>query len=349
MLGSSTAVADLGRALKRVAVILVVAAGCAHNVAQDKATGADGKVKGAKPLILENGEAKTTGIVTYPGGDRVDWKLVEVPPEQRGTMYVTLQWTPPRPGLQLRFDVFDEWNTPVATGKRLTARTRQAKVDNAKGKYFVRVYAARRGDAGKYKLTLEIKDDGDLIIDPTKITVPDPPKLAGVPEAEVPCEPFDPKNPSCKSVCPEAGAPPGWPACAGKCPTPPDASIPSCQATMPCPNPPDRRVKACKRFPKCDFENPDPGNPNCDQRPPVLGRVLKTEIQGGDVVITIGAGTSAGVQKDWRGVVLRGESTTPLAGGDITIVRVDKGLTTAKVKLTIDQVKENPRVKLSAP
>ncbi|MGE0867665.1 MAG: hypothetical protein AB7P03_03825 [Kofleriaceae bacterium] len=328
-----------------------MASGCAHTVRQDKATGSDGKIKGAKPLILENGEVKASGIVTYPGGDRVDWRLVEVPPEQRGTMYVTLRWTPPRPGLQLKLDVFDEWNTPVAIAKRVTARSRRAKVENAKGKYFVRVYAARRGDAGKYKLTVEVKDDGNLAIDPSKLNIPDPPKLAAVPEPEIPCDEttFEVKNPACKTVCPTTGAPPGWPGCAGKCPTPPDAGIPACQATMPCPNPPDRRVKACKRFPKCDFENPDPGNPNCDQRPPVIARVLKNEIQGGEVVITIASGSSAGVQKDWHGVVLRGDTATPLAGGDITITRVDKGFTIGKVKLTIDQIKENPRVKLTAP
>lgn len=337
--------------MRRAALLLVVVAGCAHNVRQDKATGADGKIKGAKALILENGEAKGSGIVTYPGGDRIDWRMVEVPPEQHGTMYVTLRWTPPRPGLQLRADVFDEWNTVIATAKRSTARSRVATVPNAKGKYFVRIYAARRGDAGKYKLTVEVKDDGNLPIDPRTIVVPEPPKLASVPEPDVPCDEssFDPKNPACKSVCPTTGAPPGWPGCAGKCPTPPDASIAACQATMPCPNPPDRRVKACKRFPKCDFENPDPGNPNCDQRPPVIARVLKTEIQGGDVLITIGSGTASGVQKDWRGVVLRGDGNAPLAGGDVTIIRVDKGLTTGKVRLTIDQIKENPRVKLSAP
>ena len=51
--------------------ILLLALSCAHNVPQDKRTGSDGKNKGAKSLTLENGEARTTGIVTYPGGDRV--------------------------------------------------------------------------------------------------------------------------------------------------------------------------------------------------------------------------------------------------------------------------------------
>ncbi|HEX7842305.1 MAG TPA: hypothetical protein VF469_32760, partial [Kofleriaceae bacterium] len=89
--------------------LVCLALSCAHNVAQDAATGADGKEKGAKPITLENGEGKAGGIVTYPGGDRVDWKLIELPDKQHGKLDIQLAWTPPRPGLQLAFDVFDEW------------------------------------------------------------------------------------------------------------------------------------------------------------------------------------------------------------------------------------------------
>src|SRR5687768_15534028 len=118
---------------------------CAHNVNQDKATGEDGKTKGAKPLVLDNGQAKSSGIVTYPGGDRVDWKVIELPEKVRGTLDIKLQWQPPRPGLQLSFDVFDEWNTPIvqskgAGKKKSKSRIRTASIDGAKGKYFIRVF-----------------------------------------------------------------------------------------------------------------------------------------------------------------------------------------------------------------
>src|SRR5262245_2967679 len=86
---------------------LLVIAACWQDVAQDGATGNDGKLKGAKEMKLENGEAKAKGIVTYPGGDRIDWKLIELPAGKRGTLDLKLQWVPPRPGLQLAFDVFD--------------------------------------------------------------------------------------------------------------------------------------------------------------------------------------------------------------------------------------------------
>jgi hypothetical protein len=339
-------------------VLLFLQPSCAHNVAQDGTTGNDGKIKGAKALVFENGEAKANGVVTYPGGDRVDWKLIEIPEKQRGTLDLKLSWTPPRPGLQLAFDVFDEWNTPLLTskksGKRSKGRVKTAKLDNAKGKYFVRVYAMGRGDAGKYKLTAEFKEaSAGPAFDPLKLEIPDPPKLAAVPEAEIPCDQFDAKNPLCKTVCPEVGAPAGWPACKGVCPTPPDVNIPSCQATMPCPNPPDRRVRSCpkKAWPKCDLKNPDPQNPNCDDATadPVTARVLKNEVQSGELVITIGAGSNSGIQKGWKATVLRGETETPLPGGDVVVVRVDKGVVVGKVHLTADQIKENYRVKFTPP
>ena len=337
-------------------------ASCAHNVPQDASSGGDGRQKGAKTITLENGEGRASGIVTYPGGDRVDWKLIELPEKQRGQLDIKLAWTPPRSGLQLAFDVFDEWNTPIVQSqktskKRSVGRTRSATVDSAKGKYFVRIYAVGRGDAGRYRLTVNFKEmAAGGGIDYAKLEIPDPPKLAAVPEPEIPCDEFqfDPKNPACKLVCPQAGAPPGWPACKDKCPTPPDVNLPACQLIMDCPTPPDRRVKKCvpAKFPKCaNPAQPDPNNPNCDniKLPPVLNRIIAKTIQGSDMIITIGAGSNLGVQPNWTGTVLRGQSDAPLQGGDIKIVRVDKAVTVGKVHLTPDQLLTNPRVRLSAP
>jgi hypothetical protein len=257
--------------------------------------------------------------------------------------------------------VFDEWGQPLVTSKktskkRSTGRTKSATLQDATGKYFIRVYAVGRGDAGKYHLTLDFKEQtAGPAFDPLKLDIPDPPKLAAVPEAEIPCDEFkfDQNNPACRSVCPQAGAPPGWPACKDKCPTPPDKENPSCWATMECPNPPDRRIRKCKptQWPKCDLKAPDPQNPNCDnaKAEPVTARIVKNEVQGSDVIITIGAGTNSGIQKGWRGYVLRGDTDQPLPGGDIAIVRIDKGVTIGKVHLTTDQVSQNSKVKMSPP
>jgi hypothetical protein len=341
--------------------LVILASSCAHNVAQDANTGADGKEKGAKSITLENGEGKASGIVTYPGGDRVDWKLIELPDKQRGNLDIKLSWTPPRPGLQLAFDVFDEWNQPIVQSaktskKRSKGRIRTATVEGAKGKYFVRVYAVGRGDAGKYRLTAEFKEaKAGPAFDPLKLEIPDPPKLAAVPDAPIPCDEFtfDQKNPECKNICPATGAPPGWPPCRDKCPDPPDVNNKACWDKMPCPTPPNRNVRSCKPvFPKCpDPRNPDPQNPNCDnvKIPPVIGRIINSSIQNGSVIVTIGAGTNSGIAPNWKATVLRGDSDQPLAGGDIEVGRVDKAVTIGKVHLTTDQLLTNSRVRLSAP
>src|SRR5690242_17200769 len=101
---------------------LLVTFGCARNIGQDAKTSADGKIKGAKAIALDNGEGRAQGIVTYPGGDRADWKMVELPEKKKGQLEIKLSWTPPRPGLQLAFDVFDEFNTPVISSKKLNKK-----------------------------------------------------------------------------------------------------------------------------------------------------------------------------------------------------------------------------------
>jgi hypothetical protein len=360
--GSRTARAPIAP-IALVAAALIAAAGCASNVPQDKKSGNDGRVKGAKAMILENGEAKATGIVTYPGGDRIDWKLVELPEKKRGTLELKLQWTPPRPGLQLAFDVFDEWNELIVssskkTGKKARGRTRSATVENAKGKYFVRVYAVGRGDAGKYKLAIDFKETiVGPAFDPLKLEIPDPPKLAAVPEHVDPCDDlnFDPKKPECKLYCPSVGAPPNWPPCSGQCPKPYDVENEACQKIMPCPKPPDIRVRACKphHFPPCpDKKNPDPNNPNCLVAPdPIVARIIGNEVQGGELVLRIGTGSDQGISKSWRANVVAGPdvSEKPIPGGEVTIIRVDKQRVIGKTRLTASQIEANSYVKFTPP
>jgi len=345
-----------------VGLLLLVA--CMHNVPQDAKTGEDGKIKSAKPMKLENGEATAKGVVTYPGGDRIDWKLLELPEAKRGTLDLTLSWQPPRPGLQLAFDVFDEWNTLVVSskkaGKKKGGKTRSASISPAMGKYFIRVYAVGRGDAGKYKLAAEFKETvAGPLYDPLKMDIPDPPKLAAVPENEVGCDEFtfDIKNKACANICPAQNAPPGWPACKGKCPslsTGGDINDPSCWDKMPCPpGKPDKKVKACTndKWPPCpDKKKPDPENPNCPAGgEPVVGRVTQKVSQGGELKITISVGKDQGVQKSWKAYVVKGPDVSDAAvpGGDARIETVDKTSTTVWIKLTADQLSANPYVKFS--
>jgi hypothetical protein len=342
------------------AAILAIAASCAHVVSQDKATGADGKLKGAKEIKLENNEGRTSGIVTYPGGDRVDWKTFELPANASGSLEFTLKWMPPRPGLQLGFDVFDAWNFPVLSSKGKkgsNSRVRRGKIDNAKGKYSIRVYALGRGDAGKYKLNLTFGEGAAAVaFDLSKISIPDPPRLTAIPVAVVACsdDNFDPKIPNCKGFCPSFGAPQGWPPCAGKCPTPPSVDIPSCRDTMDCPDPPDRRIKKCTKdkFPECDGAKLDKGNPKCDgYRPkPIDGKILKATVDGSNVEIVFSPCAEKGVEVGWTGKIMRGETATPLPGGDFTVTSAGKREgCKAKVKLNQDTVNSNLRVKVYPP
>lgn len=340
------------------ALVALVATGCPRNISGDLSTGEDGKVKGAKPMVLENNEAKSTGVVTYPGGDRVDWKQIELPKDKRGLLELKLTWQPPRPGLQLSFEVFDEYNYPVGAPPRgRRGKTRKLEIPDAHGTYLVRIFAQQRGDAGKYRLTASFNDKGGTPkFDPASVDLPDPPALATVPDAPIPCDEisFDIKNPACRSVCPlNAGAaPPGWPACAGKCPNPPNIELESCQKTMPCPAPPDRRVLSCKgKFPKCDAANIDPGNPNCDnfKVPPTYATILRTEALDDGSRIVVSAGGEKGVKPKWIGEVLKGGTDTPLEGGRFTVASVRTRESVGTVKLTPDTLKANPRVRLSAP
>ena len=300
--------------------VIVCLVGCANNVPQDRSTGPDGRPKGAQAIKLENGEAVAKGIVTYPGGDRVDWKVVELPEGKRGRLELQMKWTTPRPGLQLGFDVFDQWNNPVANAKGSKGRIRDAAVDQAKGKYYVRVYAKGRGDAGAYKLAVAFREDAQVKIPrPEELDIPDPPRLVAVPG--MPCETFDVKDPDCKDICPPSGAPPNWKACGTATPpgTPPPGTV----------------------------TPPPPPTPPTPPKNPILARVIAANVSGNDTIITIPYGSEQGVDKTWTGQVMRGDTKQPFPGGKVTIIRVDKTRTIAKVSLTTDLVNQNPVVILT--
>ena len=101
-------------ALPVTAATAVALAGCPKIVKQDAKTGEDGKSDGAVEVVLTNNEGIARGIVTYPGGDRIDWKTFELPKDQVGTLTVKLAWTPPRPGLDLSMAILNQWNHVVA-------------------------------------------------------------------------------------------------------------------------------------------------------------------------------------------------------------------------------------------
>jgi len=336
-----------------IAIPALVAA-CAHNVPQDAATGADGRIKGAHPIRLENGQGIARGIVTYPGGDRVDWKSIELPAGKRGTLELAMTWTAPRPGLHVAFDVFDQYNAPAKAVEHHHRHSRQASIDHAQGTYFVRVFAPNRGDAGAYKLVASFHEDSVQVpVNLAALEIPDPPKLAAVPLAVQPCDTFDAKNPSCADQCPD-DAPATWRGCKTTCRTP-DVANAACWTSMACPTPPDQRVADCmadpaKHWPVCpDFAHPDPGNPLCAATyiQPIEASILSVEQQGDAMLITIDVGSTSKIDETWHVHVLRGQTEELLVGGESKVLRVSKTRAVAKVRLTFDQVNANQRVRLT--
>jgi hypothetical protein len=343
----------------RIAIAACFLLACAHNVPQDKATSTDGRVKGAKKLELDNGAVEERGIVTYPGGDRVDWKKVELPEKQRGALDIELSWVTPRPGLKLGFDVFDGYNQQLVSGKRITKAMRRASIKDAHGTYFIRVYAVGRGDAGKYKLGIDF--DGREVGPAKPIEVSDPPKLADLPvvTATEKCDlvKFDFSNEDCQNKCPLINPPASWPGCSKTCTvSPPNADIPACAATMACPPGGDIRVKSCTKrdFRACpDPKNPDPTNLNClnFQYEPEVARIVKKQVIGNEVEVIIMIGAKSNVTSTWTGAVLQGTTSKPLAGGKLTITNVDTaaGTLTGRLRLTAQQVEANLNVVFAPP
>jgi len=331
-------------------LLLMVA--CAHSVPQDAATGRDGREKGAVPIKLENGEGIARGIVTYPGGDRVDWRSIELPAGKAGTLDLEMTFSTPRPGLKVAFDVFDQYNQPIGIQRAAAKRSRSAKIDHATGLYRVRVFAPRRGDAGAYKLVATFAEDPAPL--PTgPISVADPPKLPAVPAAVEECLAFDAHNSDCNDKCPD-DAPPGWRGCQHTCRTP-DANNPACVHTMACVvGQADRRVDACmanikKFWPPCNQSAPDPANPRCDVLDPVSARIISIETAGDEVTITIAAGSNQRVEKGWKVTLLQGNSELPLVGGTATVLRVEKTKAIAKLRLKREIVEANQNLRLTPP
>src|SRR5262245_42454371 len=128
---------------------LSVLAGCPKNIPQESHSGPDARAKGAKKFKIEEGEGTAKGIVTYPGGDRVDWKVFEV--KEKGDLEITLKWKPPRAGLDLSFNVLDETLNPVPDGKAGPTKKGSTKIRKTvnllkaePGKYYVQIYASNR-------------------------------------------------------------------------------------------------------------------------------------------------------------------------------------------------------------
>jgi len=346
----------------------VVGAACANNVKQNKATGPDGVAKGAAPLKLEEQEredpkaapafkGESKGIVTYPGGDRIDWKVIQLPEQQLGTLDLKMTWTAPRPGLRLAFDMFDAKGKPVPAKLGKTSRSRDASIDAAKGKYFIRVYAETRGDAGAYKLVAAFtpvvpRSTPDL----TKVDLPLPPALPAI-EIKT-CKRYDAADPECAKTC-HKDAPSGAKGCppchkfardnadcTDLCVSGAPASWPACVALRP----------PCETFdradPKCTDLCPKsaPASwPACKKLRPVVAEHVRNTIVGDEVEVLLKLGTDHGVTNSWRAVLLDGKKDVPLPGTAGRVVESSGPAVKVRFKVTLTVTRDNPRVRLSPP
>jgi hypothetical protein len=275
-----------------LAGLAVLLAGCPRNIPQDKATSKDGKPKGARAIKLDDdGEGRSKkDIVTYPGGDRVDWKVFEVPPGKFGTLKIKLQFTPPRPGLDVAFNVYDQYYQRIGRAKPTPGTSRRIKRVNLEnvegGKYYLQIYAPRRGDAGEYRVSVRFAEATRPVTVAVNTEIPDPPTLPAIPEATEP-------TPTTTPVV---------------TPTEPVAATVA----------------------------------------PVAARIVKYQVSSsGSLIVTVDKGKNAGVENGWRGQVLSAAGR-PLEGGDFTVTKVTSAESVGKVGLSVDQVKTNRKVVLSA-
>jgi hypothetical protein len=332
----------------RWSVLALALVACAKNVAQDSDSGKDARHKGARKIALEDGEgASRVDVVTYPGGDRSDWKVFEVPKGKAGTVRVRLRFKPPRPGLDLAFDVYDQYLHRVArarptpgSGKRLKKATIK---DAEPGKYYVHVYAPERGDAGTYRVRVDFKQEAEAVAEASAdekaeseaaSEIPDPPTLPAIPEAAgaatagAPPPGTTPPGGSAGAAGAGGGAAGGGAAAGAGAAGASDAGGTGVAA-------------GAAGTGAAASETPATGQP-------VNARVSRYVVSGGGLVITVDKGKNAGVETGWKGQVLGG-SGQPVRGGEFTVVKVTGGEAQGKVGLSVDQIKSNGKVRLSPP
>jgi len=303
------------RAITALSAIVLATAGaaCVRNIDQDAHTGKDGRYKGAKKIELDSGEGSAKGIVTYPGGDRVDWMEFEIPEGKKGVVRLKLHHKPPRPGLDVAFNVYDQWGHRVARAKPAKSnhpkRTKRTKIRHAEtGKYYVQIYAPARGDAGSYKLSVTFKEEKEtkqVDLEALAAEIPDPPTLPAPVEPKV----LTPEEQAAQQAADEKAKA--------------DADAAAAAA-----------AEAAANAPK-----------------PVVGRIINFQMgAGGAVIVTVNRGKDLKVERGWTGQVLKGgKDGTPLSGGEFKVMKVTSSKAIGKVKLALDVIRANHYVRLSPP
>ncbi len=154
-------------------------------------------------------EGEASDMVSFPQGDRSDWRRFKAPGD--GELTFTLKVRPTKPGLDVNFKVLDETYHVLGTGKGdKGGRKKLTVTDVDASKYYVVVYAPDKMDAGSYSIKAKFKPIDKPVVGggpaPAVEIVPMPSRLAAVPGADikgrkpskprVPKEPKEPKEPT---------------------------------------------------------------------------------------------------------------------------------------------------------
>ncbi len=318
------------------------ASGCGSALNQDTKSGEDKHADGAEEITIGgDGEASVKDTVTYPGGDRVDWKYFDIKTPK--DMVVSLKWVPPRDGLDLSFNVLDEGYNFVARAKPANGSGKRHKEVDIKaaapGRYYVQVYASEPEDAGDYTLEISIRDV--LVAEVKGPPIPDPPRLPMLPQA---CPPGTPPDKCPAGSVQAAPCPPNAPSGAA-CVCPPGNTPP------PCPPPPPPCPPGAPGGTQCIC--PDGKSPPPCLIPDVIvyASITEVTVSAQGLNITLNRGSKDKVAKGCTGVVYRGASGTkelPNAGFVVTDAteRESRG---GISRMTLDELGSNRRTKLTCP
>ena len=85
-----------------------------------------------------------------------------------------------------------------------------------------------------------------------------------------------------------------------------------------------------------------------DAPPSVVARIINIVVHDDGVAITTNRGTDDGIAQGWRGCVVD-DSERCVLGGDFVVAGANGRTSTATVKLTSEQLRAHPRVKLDPP
>lgn len=71
----------------------------------------------------------------------------------------------------------------------------------------------------------------------------------------------------------------------------------------------------------------------------IVGRVVDLEFTASTTIVTVLAGRDQGIEKGWRAKFREGTTTKLLAGGEATIIRIDRRIVILKTSLPPEQVR----------